>query len=189
VVACVGAAQDQGGVTGGRARVTPVAGPVFGAAPDREAASEEVVDEVLTATRALIALSSRSLGSLAADLSTAQYRTLVVLASRGPQRMVDLAHLLAVEPSSLGRMCERLTRKGFIRRRRGRTDRRSVLISLSTQGRQVLDEATRARRSLIREALAALTIEQQEAAVVALRALSRAAGEVPDAQWPAEQGI
>jgi DNA-binding MarR family transcriptional regulator len=86
-------------------------------------------------------------------------------------------------------MCERLTRKGFIRRRRGRTDRRSVLISLSTQGRQVLDEATRARRSLIREALAALTIGQQEAAVVALRALSRAAGEVPDAQWPAEQGI
>ena len=153
------------------------------------AASEDVVDDVLTATRALIALSIRSLGELAADLSAAQYRTLVVLASRGPQRQVDLAHHLGVEPSSLGRMCERLLRKGFIRRRRARTDRRSVLVSLSAEGRQVVDEATAARRTIIRQALAELPVDQQRAAGIALRALSRAAGEVPDAQWPTDQQI
>jgi DNA-binding MarR family transcriptional regulator len=148
-----------------------------------------VVDDVLTATRALIALSTRSLGELAADLSAAQYRTLVVLASRGPQRQVDLAHHLGVEPSSLGRMCERLLRKGFIRRRRTRTDRRSVLVSLSTEGRQVVDEATAARRTVIRAALAELPPDQQRAAGIALRALSRAAGEVPDAEWPTDSRL
>lgn len=151
-------------------------------------AGEQVVDEVLTATRALIALTTRSLGELAADLSAAQYRALVVLASRGPQRMVDLAHLLGVEPSSLGRMCDRLARKGFIRRRRARSDRRSVLVSLSSDGRRVLDEATAARRAVIRSALAELTPQQRECAAVALRALSRAAGEVPDDQWPVDPG-
>lgn len=153
------------------------------------AASEDVVDDVLTATRALIALSTRSLGELAADLSAAQYRTLVVLASRGPQRQVDLAHHLGVEPSSLGRMCERLLRKGFIRRRRARSDRRSVLVSLSAEGRHVVDEATAARRAVIREALAELPPDQQRAAGLALRALSRAAGEVPDAEWPTDNQL
>jgi DNA-binding MarR family transcriptional regulator len=148
--------------------------------------SERVVDEVLTATRALIALTTQSLGELAADLSAAQYRALVVLASRGAQRMVDLAHVLGVEPSSLGRMCDRLERKGFIDRRRDVRDRRSVVVSLSREGRQVVDEATVARRAVIRAALAELSIGQRECAAVALRALSRAAGEIPDDQWPAD---
>ena len=63
-----------------------------------------VVDAVLTASRALIAVSTRSLGAAAEQTTIAQYRMLVVLASRGPQRMVDLAVALAVAPSTAGRM-------------------------------------------------------------------------------------
>ena len=144
----------------------------------------EVVEEVLTATRALIALSTRSLGALAEDLSAAQYRTLVVLASRGPQRMVDLAQSLGVNPSTAGRMCDRLVRKGFVRRHRAEDDRRIVVVSLSGEGRRVLDDATAARRAAIAEALSALSGEQQRAAATALRELSRAIGEVPDRAWP-----
>ena len=155
------------------------------AATPTAGADSGVVDEVLTATRALIGLSTRSLGALAEDLSAAQYRALVVLAARGPQRMVDLAELLQVNPSTAGRMCDRLTRKGFIRRHRARADRRIVVVSLSGQGRQVLDEATAARRLMIVDALAALSSEQQHAAAAALRELSRALGEVPDQDWPA----
>jgi DNA-binding MarR family transcriptional regulator len=171
----------------GQVLTSELGGPPAGVpASDHSPVAESVVDEVLTATRALIALSTRSLGELAHDLSAAQYRALVVLASRGPRRMVDLAQLLGVEPSSLGRMCERLVRKGFVRRRRSRSDRRIVIVSLSPQGRRVLDDATAARRTVIREALAVLSAEQQSAATAALRALSRAAGEIPDDEWPPE---
>lgn len=149
-----------------------------------QAVHPPVVEEVLTATRALIALSTRSLGELAEDLSAAQYRALVVLASRGPQRMVDLARLLRVNPSTAGRMCDRLVRKGFARRHRDRDDRRIVVVSLSREGRRVLDEATAARRAAIAEALGALSGEQQRAAGTALRELARALGEVPDHAWP-----
>ena len=151
---------------------------------DREFTDEEIVEEVLTATRALVALTTRSLGLFANDLSAAQYRTLVLLAAGGPQRMVDLAELLGVAASSSGRMCERLARKGFVRRYRARGDRRIVMVSLAAQGRRILDEVTAARRGLIEEALARCTTEQRQAAVTALRALSRAAGEIPDRWWP-----
>ena len=74
------------------------------------------VDAVLTASRSLIAVATRSLGAAAEETTIAQYRALVVLASRGPQRMVALASALGVAPSTAGRMCDRLARKGLIRR-------------------------------------------------------------------------
>ncbi len=69
-------------------------------------------------------------GSAADETSIAQYRTLVVLASRGPQRPVDVADAL----SAAGRMCDRLAHKGRVRRHRARTDRRSVLVPVTAAG-------------------------------------------------------
>ena len=94
-------------------------------------ADAAAVDAVLTASRSLIAVATRSLGAAAEETTIAQYRALVVLASRGPQRMVDLAAALGVAPSTAGRMSDRLVRKGLIRRHRARADRRSVLVSVT----------------------------------------------------------
>ena len=127
-----------------------------------------------------------SLGAAAEDTTIAQYRALVVLASRGPQRMVDLAAALAVTPSTAGRMCDRLLRKGLIRRHRARTDRRAVRVSITAAGRQVVDEATARRRALIADILRKLPPRQQPAIATALQAFAAAAGEIPDSQWPAD---
>jgi DNA-binding MarR family transcriptional regulator len=152
---------------------------------DQERADPAAVDAVLTASRSLIAVATRSLGSAAEETTIAQYRALVVLASRGPQRMVDLAGALDVAPSTAGRMCDRLVRKRLIRRHRARADRRAVLVSITPAGRQVVDQATARRRELIAGILAKLPASQQRAAAEALRAFAEAAGEVPDSQWPA----
>lgn len=58
------------------------------------------------------------------------------------------------------------------------------MVSLSKEGRRVLDEATVARREAITVALSTLSVERQRAAAVALQALSEALGEVPDRAWP-----
>ena len=144
------------------------------------------VDAVLTASRTLIAVATKSLGAAAEETTIAQYRALVVLASRGPQRMVDLAGALGVTPSTAGRMCDRLVRKKLIRRQRARADRREVLVSITAAGRQVVDQATQRRRSLIDAILSKLTVGQQLAVAAALGAFAAAAGEVPDDQWPEE---
>jgi DNA-binding MarR family transcriptional regulator len=142
------------------------------------------VDAVLTASRSLIAVATRSLGAAAEETTIAQYRALVVLASRGPQRMVDLAAALDVAPSTAGRMCDRLVRKGLIRRHRARTDRRAVLVSVTAAGRQVVDQATARRRALIEDILARLPAGRQRTVAEALAAFADAAGEIPDSQWP-----
>jgi DNA-binding MarR family transcriptional regulator len=145
---------------------------------------EAVVDAVLTASRALVAVSTRSLGEAAEHTTIAQYRMLVVLASRGPQRMTDLAAALDVAPSTAGRMTDRLVRKQLARRHRARADRRSVVVSLTPAGRQVVDEATARRRVLIEDILARLPASQQEAVASAFGAFAAAAGEVPEHLWP-----
>jgi DNA-binding MarR family transcriptional regulator len=148
-------------------------------------ADEAVVDAVLAASRSLIAVATMSLGAAAEETTIAQYRALVVLASRGPQRLVDLAGMLGVAPSTAGRMCDRLVRKGLIRRRRGRSDRRAVTVAITVAGRAVVDQATARRRELIAGILARLPTQVQQMAAEGLRAFAEAAGEVPDSQWPA----
>ena len=143
-----------------------------------------VVDAVLTASRSLIAVATQSLGAVAEDTTLAQYRTLVVLASRGPQRLVDLAGALSVTASTAGRMCDRLVRKQLVRRHRARADRRTVLISITPAGRQVVDQATERRRVVIADILGNLTPEQRSAVADGFRTFASAAGEVPDQQWP-----
>lgn len=143
------------------------------------------VDAVLTASRSLIAVATKSLGAAAEETTIAQYRALVVLASRGPRRLVDLAAALDVAPSTAGRMCDRLVRKGLIRRHRARGDRRAVLVAVTAQGRKVVDQATARRRALIAEILAKLPAAGQEAVAMALQTFADAAGEVPDSEWPA----
>ena len=150
----------------------------------QQAADVDVVEAVLTASRAMVAVATRSLGAAAEDTTIAQYRALVVLASRGPQRISHLAGALDVAPSTAGRMCDRLVRKGLIRRQRARADRRSVLVSISAAGREVVDQATGRRRELIAGILSRLPASQQLAVAEALRAFADAAGEIPDSQWP-----
>ena len=139
-----------------------------------------VVDAVLTASRTLVAVSTPSLGAAAEHTTTAQYRMLIVLASRGSQRMTDLAAALDVAPSTAGRMTDRLVRKQLDRRHRARADRRSVMVSVTAAGRQVVDEATARRRVLIEDILTKLPTGQQQA----FEAFAAAAGEIPEHLWP-----
>jgi DNA-binding MarR family transcriptional regulator len=147
-------------------------------------ADPAAVDAVLTASRSLIAVATRSLGAAAEETTIAQYRALVVLASLGPQRMAGLAGALGVAPSTAGRMCDRLVRKGLIRRHRARADRRAVLVSITAAGRLVVDQATARRRELIAGILAQLPPGRQQAVADALTAFAEAAGEIPDSRWP-----
>jgi DNA-binding MarR family transcriptional regulator len=148
-------------------------------------ADEAAVDAVLTASRTLVAVATQSLGATAEDITIAQYRALVVLASRGPQRMTDLAAALGVTPSTAGRMSDRLLRKALIRRSRRLSDRRTVQVSITGAGREVVDQATARRRELIAAILSRLPAGQQSAVAGGMAAFAEAAGEIPDSQWHA----
>jgi len=146
---------------------------------------DAVVDAVLGASRVLVAVAARSLGDVAEEVTLTQYRTLVVLASRGPQSLAALAEAVDVTPPTATRMCDRLIRKGLISRRHGRGDRRLVRLSLAERGRELVNTVTAQRRAEISRLLMAIPKEQQIALVDPLQRLASAAGEVPEQDWSA----
>jgi DNA-binding MarR family transcriptional regulator len=152
----------------------------------RRAAGQDgdaLVDAVLGASRALVGVAARSLSTVAEDVTLAQYRALVVLASRGPQRLADLATALVVEPSTATRMCDRLVRKRLVARRRSSEDRRAVRVSLTPSGGALIAEVSRRRRVEIAQIMRRLPKAQRPVVLRALRAFADAAGEVPEQDW------
>ncbi len=147
------------------------------------AGAEELLDAVLGASRALVAVAARSLVDVADDVTLVQYRVLVELAARGPKRIADLAAVLGVDASTATRMCDRLVRKGLVTRRRASTDRRAVRASLAPPGRELVAEVTRRRRAELATILALVPGEDRPAVLGALRAFADAAGEMPEQDW------
>jgi DNA-binding MarR family transcriptional regulator len=147
--------------------------------PPGRVADDELVDMVLAASRALVAVAARSLAATGDEVTLPQYRALVVLAARGPQGTAELAAALDVNPSTATRMCDRLVRKGLVRRHRQAGDRRSVRITLTAAGRDLVAEVTRRRRAELTRLLAALPPGQHEPVIAAFRAFAAAAGELP----------
>ena len=151
--------------------------------PGSDELEGEVVEAVLGASRALVALAARSLAEVAEEVTLAQYRALIVLASRGPQRVVSLAEALGVTPPTATRMGDRLVRKGLVRRRTARDDRREVRLSLTPAGQALVAEVTRRRRIEIGELLGSIPREDRLAMVELFGRFARAAGEIPDKDW------
>jgi DNA-binding MarR family transcriptional regulator len=148
-----------------------------------EPSRDELVDAVLGASRALVAVAARSLAGVAEDVTLPQYRFLVELASRGPQRLADLASALGVDRSTATRMCDRLVRKGLVIRRRAREDRRAVRVSLTATGGELVAEVSRRRRVEIATIVQRMPAAHHDPVVQALRAFADAAGEVPEQDW------
>jgi DNA-binding MarR family transcriptional regulator len=147
--------------------------------PDTQVASDELVDTVLAASRALVAVAARSLAAAGDDVTLPQYRALVVLAAQGPQGTAELAAALAVNPSTATRMCDRLVRKGLVRRHRQAGDRRAVRIALTAAGRDLVTDVAQRRRAELARLLGALPSGEHEPVISAFRAFAAAAGELP----------
>jgi DNA-binding MarR family transcriptional regulator len=145
--------------------------------------ADELVDAVMTASRALLAVVARSLAAVDEDVTLPQYRALVVLGQRGTVRPAELAAALAVTPPTCTRMCGRLEAKGLVVRERPTDDRRAVAVSLSAAGRDLVDDVSRRRRAELRTLLAGVPAARRDAVVDALRSFAEAAGEVPEPEW------
>lgn len=144
---------------------------------------DDVADAVLTASRVLVGIAAASLSPIEAEVTLSQYRTLVVLASRGPQSLQDLAAELQVAPSTGTRMCDRLVGKGLIARRVPAENRREVELSITAAGAAIVKRVAADRRRQLRAITDRMSARSQAALVQALEEFSAAAGEVPEHQW------
>jgi DNA-binding MarR family transcriptional regulator len=144
-------------------------------------AADALVDDLLALSRVLVGLTARTLAALDTDLTLPQYRMLVVLGGRGPQRPVDLATELGVHPSTVTRTSERLVRRGLVGRHRAEDDRRTVRLGLTELGRDLIGEVMRRRAAEIRRLIEPYGPDVDM--VRAVRAIVAAAGEPSEAEW------
>ena len=145
--------------------------------------ADSVVDAVLSASRVLVAVAARSLSDIAEEVTLTQYRTLVVLASRGPQNLVGLAEAVAVTPATATRMCDRLVKKKLIVRQSEQDDRRQVRLALTKKGLKLVGAVTDRRRREIEAILRTIAPEEQTVLVQALSQFAAAAAEVHEQDW------
>jgi len=164
-----------GGPDGG-----PDDGPDDG--PDGDPGLDDVdhlANALLTASRLLVAITARSLAAVEETLTLPQFRALVVLAARGPMKLVALAEQLDVNPSTATRMADRLAAAGLVRRDSNPATRREIVLRPTSTGRRVVADVTARRRGEIVTVVARMPAEQRSALVSALRAFAAAGGEPP----------
>jgi len=138
---------------------------------------DELVTALLTASRALVGVSARSLEGVDETVTLTQFRTLVVLHGHGATRLNRLAGRLGVNASTALRTVDRLIANELVDRRANEQDRREVVIELTRRGRALVDEVTARRRAAIAEVVRAMPPPHRDGLVDALIAFADAADE------------
>lgn len=144
---------------------------------------EEIIDVVLSASRALVAIAARSLAGVDDEVTLPEYRAVVFLCARGAVTMGELATELGTSPSTATRLCDRLVAKGLIERQVRAENRREVEVVVDPSGRRLVDEVTDRRRVEIERIVANISPRERSAVVRAMRTFGQAAGEAPDEAW------
>jgi DNA-binding MarR family transcriptional regulator len=147
---------------------------------DTAGPSAEHVEAVRLASRVLVAVTAQSFASVEDRITLPQFRILVILASRGPQNLRSVAQGLGVNPSAATRLCDKLVSAGLILRTDDPTDRRHLVLRLTTDGHQLVQSVIDQRSAAIAAVLAKMPPRLRDDLLPALRAFADAAGEVPE---------
>jgi DNA-binding MarR family transcriptional regulator len=144
-------------------------------------ATEAAVEALLAASRALVAVSARSIAGTD-HVTLPQFRMLVVL-SQTPTNLSGLARSLDVAPSTAMRMVDRLVSSGLVERHVPPEDRRETRLALTPSGKAVVRSVTERRRRDLRAVVAELPHDELDDLARAMMMFASAA----DVLWPITQ--
>jgi DNA-binding MarR family transcriptional regulator len=144
--------------------------------------TELAVDAVLSASRALVGVTVRSLPETA-DVTIVQWRALIVVDAEGALNVNALATQLGVSPSTCTRLCDRLVAKGLLVREASPGSRREVALRLAPAGEELVRAGVGRRRAEVEQIVQQMTESEQRALARALKPLIRAAGSAAQQAW------
>ncbi|WP_169583447.1 MULTISPECIES: MarR family transcriptional regulator [Microbacterium] len=109
------------------------------------------------------------------SMSDGHFAVLAALWVHGPHTLGELADRERVSAPSMNRTVNGLQEAGYITRSADQSDGRKVVISLTDEGRGVVDETARRRDAWVESALAELTVEERETLARAAAIMERMA--------------
>lgn len=92
-----------------------------------------------------------------------QFNMLDLLSKKEAHKVTDLAEKMGVKPSAVTTMIDRLANNGLVSRRHDENDRRAVLVSITSEGREVLRNFEEKCRNLTKRYLSHLEPNELEA--------------------------
>ncbi len=151
---------------------------------DQSVMSSEQVDAVMLAAQALVGVAAQAVAEAEDRVTLPQLRVLVLIAGHGRMNLNALAAAVDVHPSNASRACDRLVQAGYLSRTESTIDRRNLILELTDDGRELIDELLDHRRTAIAGILEKLSESRRRALAGAMRSFAQAAGEVPvESAW------
>jgi DNA-binding MarR family transcriptional regulator len=142
--------------------------------------TKDQVDAVMRVTRALVGITAASIADLDDRVTVPQLRVMMMIATRGEMNLATVAAGLGVGAPNASRICDRLLKAGMVDRREDPGDRRHIALTVTPQGRALLERMNRHRRNAIRRALGTMTTRDRNQLVAALEVFADAVGEPLD---------
>jgi DNA-binding MarR family transcriptional regulator len=136
---------------------------------------DELIEDVRAALFELLGAERRMRGRdqthRTGELTNAQLRALMVL-RKGEQTAGQIAESSFSNPASVTVMLDNLEEAGVIERRRSSEDRRVCLVSLTEQGRQIVEEKRARFEAIWKERFAQASQRELKASAQAMRTIA-----------------
>jgi DNA-binding MarR family transcriptional regulator len=146
----------------------------------------EQLDAIMRAAEVMVSVVAESALSVDDVVSAPQLRILVLTANRGPITVGTVANALGVHASNATRLVDRLVGRGLVDRRDAPQDRRTVILSLTPKGHDLVESVMAHRRAALARVLDHMSSTERAGLATALDAFAAAAAhERPeDRFWP-----
>ncbi len=111
-------------------------------------------------------------------LSLVQMTVLLHLYYQGPSEVMNFCEMMQVSPAGASQMIERMAQQGVVQRGEAPGDRRVRLVSLTEQGRALVEESIAARQAWVEQLISDLSAQERDQVLSALRTLTVRASKV-----------
>ena len=146
--------------------------------PELDTASLGVVIRVMSLYRAFVRQADKALEPL--DLELFEYDVLSALRRQGRPYALTATQLAKATGLSTGAMTNRvdkLEERTLVRRQRDKSDRRGVIVSLTTTGKRTIDDAIKLRLDAADESLRSISAKEQQQLAALLRKVKLASSD------------
>lgn len=142
------------------------------------------INQLMLASRAVLAAAVRALESVDADVSVPQMRVLVLLWTGQPLNLSAVAEGLGVNASNASRTCDRLVSAGLVDRGEDAVDRRQVALTLTPRGTAFVEKLMHRREQELAAIVTRMSERDRRRLMSALEPFNRAAS---TDLWPSQQ--
>jgi DNA-binding MarR family transcriptional regulator len=126
-----------------------------------------------------VGITAASIAEVDEVVTVPQLRVLMMINTYGAMNLAAVAAGLQVSAPNASRFVERLLVAGLVDRRDAPDDRRHVVLTLTGDGKKLIDRVIRHRRTAIRRVLRSLTARDRDQVASAMDLVATSAGEPP----------